>query len=399
MIAMTRRLLLPVFVCLAFVGCGPTPPPSPDAGTDAGLSPVPGDDAGVPDAGMTPCRRYQERLDGVCVAVTVTGIETRALSFTRDGYTLHGTLTLPVTEGEYLPPVFVLAHGSGPSDRDETATGSLGIGYGQAIPTFKLLAEGLTQAGAAVYRYDKRTCFRENSDGRCPTSIDDYPGDLADILVDDFILDFRAAVRAVAALPEVDGEDITVVGHSQGANFVPLLMVDEPGVIAGVQLAGGSLPIDQAVPGQLRDLADFLEGLGAQYAQQAAALRAEAARMEADLQQIRAGTFPDPEWEGATVEFWRNWMARTDNLEAEFLAVEAPILLLGGTMDFNVAPHHLQRFEGWATAAGKDNAAFVLLPDVTHGFVTVINGGTAIDPRFSPAGLEAIIDWHQGLSP
>src|SRR5690606_16128030 len=125
----------------------------------------------------------------------VVDIEERPLSFERAGITLHGTLTVPVTRGAYRPPIFVLAHGSGPNDRDEHAAGALMFNYGAPIPTFKLLAEGLARAGAAVYRYDKRSCFAENSQGRCPNRIADYP-DIHGILVDDFIEDHRAAVRA-----------------------------------------------------------------------------------------------------------------------------------------------------------------------------------------------------------
>lgn len=354
-----------------------------------------GADGGPSDAGP-PCGRYEERLGGSCVPVTVTGVESRELAFERDGYTLHGTLTLPMTEGHYRPPVFVLAHGSGPQDRDETARGSLGVDYGQEVRTFELLADALTSTGAAVYRYDKRTCFRENSEGRCPNSVADYPGDLGAILVDDFIADFRAAVRMVAALPEVDGSDITVVGHSQAANFVPLLMFDEPGVVAGVQLAGASLPIDQVVPRQLRDFADFLETRGPPGTEDVIeAARAQADAMEAELAAIRDGSYDGEAFEGASLEFWRNWMERTDHLEEEFLAVDAPILLLSGTLDFNVAPHHLERFRGWADAAGKTNATFALLENVSHAFVTIAPWG--LDARFSPAALDAMVEWHRAL--
>lgn len=94
---------------------------------------------------------------GGCRPVEIIGVEEREFSFSRAGLTLHGTLTLPVTEGDYRPPVFVLAHGSGPNDRDATTTGNLGVSYGQEIPTFRILADRLGQQGVAVYRYDKRT--------------------------------------------------------------------------------------------------------------------------------------------------------------------------------------------------------------------------------------------------
>ncbi|MGA9523532.1 MAG: hypothetical protein WBV82_18870 [Myxococcaceae bacterium] len=65
--------------------------------------------------------------------------------------------------------------------------------------------------------------------------------------------------------------------------------------------------------------------------------------------------------------------------------------------DFNVAPHHLERFRDWSTHASKTNAEFVLLPGVTHAFVTLESGGTKLDLNFSPAALDEIITWHRGL--
>lgn len=343
------------------------------------------------------CGRYRALVDGACQDVVVSGIESRELAFERDGYSVLGTLTLPVANGTYRPPVFVLVHGSGPNDRDETSQGNLGVGYGQDILTFRMLAEALSEAGAAVYRYDKRTCFQENSGGRCPVRIADYPGNIDTILVDDFIADFRSAVRAVAALPEVDGSDVTVVGHSQGANFVPLLMADEPGVVAGVQLAGGSLPIDRLIVEQLRDFAAYFEELRAS-PDQIAELLTEANRFEDALSQIRAGTYGYPSFDSSSVGFWKNWMERTDRLEEEFTRIDNPILLLNGDLDFNVPPKHLERFQGWAVAAGKTNATFGLLNDVTHAFVTVTDGGRRLDPRLSPHALEALISWHRGIA-
>lgn len=342
------------------------------------------------------CGRYEVLADDeTCAPVAVQGIENRELSFTRNGYTLHGTLTLPIADDGYLPPVFVLAHGSGPSDRDATAPGHLGIGYGRNVPTFRLLAEALANAGAAVYRYDKRTCFKENSEGRCPTPFSEYPADIGEVFVEDYIEDLRTAVRAVAGQTDVDGADITVIGHSQGANHVPLLVGSEPGVVAGVQLAGASLPVDQLLVGQLRELADRLEAEDPVFAQDVAALRADADRYETSLAAIRSGTFEGTHLLGVSPEYWLRWMQNTDRLEEEFLAVNEPLLLLNGDWDFNVALHHLERFQGWAEAAGKTNAEFVLVPGATHGFVTVTNGGRGIDTNFSPAALEAILEWHQ----
>lgn len=356
--------------------------------------------AGVKVADEAPaldCPRYQEAVGGACRPVEVQDIAERELAFERGGITLRGTLTLPVTKGAYRPPVFVLAHGSGPNDRDESAPGALGVGYGELVPTFKLLAEGLARSGAAVYRYEKRTCFQENSDGRCANRIADYP-DLNAVLVDDFVEDHRAAVRAVAALDEVDGRDITVVGHSKGANYVPLVLA-EPGVVAGVQLAGSALPIDQVMVRQLREFADFLEGMGPAAQLQVDAFRQMANVYEEGLSAIRAGTFEGEAFKGGSIAYWKNWMAITDATEEAFKAARKPILTLQGEMDFNIPVYHFERFQQWASEAGMENASFLLLPHVTHNFVRLNPQGTGLEERFSSEALRAIVDWHRALAP
>ena len=62
-------------------------------------------------------------------------------------YPLQGILSLPDHCSARVPAV-VLVHGSGPADRDES------IG---ANKPFRDIAEGLSNKGIAVLRYDKRT--------------------------------------------------------------------------------------------------------------------------------------------------------------------------------------------------------------------------------------------------
>lgn len=356
-----------------------------------------GADTGEETAVPSYCSRYQERRGEACHEVRTIGLEEREIAFERDGYTLNGTLVVPVTEGEYLAPLFVLVHGSGPNDRDETTDGNLGIRYGVDVPTFRLLAEGLAAAGAAVFRYDKRSCFLENSAGRCPNSGADYPGDLGALLVDDYVFDLRAAVRAAGAQAGIDAADVTVIGHSQGGNFVPQV-ADEPGVIGGVQLAAPSLPIDEVVVEQLRLYADDLEAKGFRFAADAAVYRAEADRFEVALGQIRDGTYEGTHFEGAPVAHWRNWFERTDHLREEFLAMEQPNLVLNGDLDFNVRSSHLDRFRDWAEEAGKENASFLLVPGATHSFVQLTDGGRGLGELFSDMALDGIVEWHRSLS-
>ena len=370
------------------LACGTPLPPQGlvDGGTDAGTEQIPR------------CERYQERNDGGCSPVAVTTIESQPLSFTRAGYTLNGTITRPVTTGAYLAPGVVLIHGSGPNDRDETLSASLGVSYGQDIPVFRQLAEALALKGMAVYRYDKRNCFKENSANRCPNPVSAYVGELDAIRVADTVLDARAAVNVLAAQPGVDAQELIVIGHSEGANYVPLILRDAPQVRAGVQLAGAAAPIDQIWVAQLRDLANYLEAQNAQmYATQIAGLRSEATRYEGVFLQIRAGIFPDARFEGTSVPQWKDWFESTDHLAAEFKAVKKPIYVFNGDFDFNVDPRNFRQFKTWSVEANMSEARFMLVPNVTHAMVTLNDAKTEVDPNFSPVVITAITRWHRAL--
>ncbi len=385
-----------IFLVVLVMSCA-----GPQAALDGGMpsvEPIPAEpDAGT--SGIEPCRRYEERLGGRCLSVKVTGVVSQPLNFTRAGYTLNGTVVRPTTQGDYRAPGVVLVHGSGPNDRDESLSGSLGVAYGQLVAVFQLLAEKLAQQGMVVYRYDKRTCFKENSSNRCPNPVANYVGSIDGIFTSDYVLDARAALQELARQPWVDAQDLTVIGHSEGANFIPLIVKDEPGVIAGVQLAGASESIDKVIVGQLRDLANYLEQANSpQYASTISNLRSEANRYEGVLQQIQAGTYPQSRFEGATVEQWKEWIQHTSSLRAEFQAVTKPIFVLNGEFDFNVAPRHLQQFRQWSTEVNMSNARFLLLPNVTHAFLTLNEQKTSIDFNFSPTALSAIAEWHRDLT-
>ena len=158
------------------------------------------------------CPRLQARVAEACESVLVTGVVERDFDFERDGYTLRGTLRLPVTNDVgYLPPGVVILHGSGPLGREGTVDGVLGISFAAPVHIYSSVAVALANRGFAVLTYDKRSCFAEVVDA-CVASLSDYPGDPAAIDVVDFREDARAAARALADQPDV-ADDILLVGH------------------------------------------------------------------------------------------------------------------------------------------------------------------------------------------
>ncbi|WP_328615470.1 alpha/beta hydrolase [Amycolatopsis sp. NBC_00355] len=112
-----------------------------------------------------------------------------------DGLRLAGTLTLPAGAGPH--PAVLLLHGSGRLDRDAN-TGRVRTGYGPP------LAAALADAGIASLRYDRR-------------GVGATPGDWRATGFTDNRRDAAAAVRALAARPDIRADAVGVVGHSEGA--------------------------------------------------------------------------------------------------------------------------------------------------------------------------------------
>lgn len=133
-----------------------------------------------------------------------------------DGTQLHGTVYLPVAPAEAgtRRAATVLVHGSGPQDRD---------GYASIIA---VMADALAADGRIVLAYDKRGSGQSEGDG-------DRAG--FDVLAEDAL----AAVRALAARPDVDPARIGLAGSSQ-AGWVAAEAVRRAPDVADVFLLGAA---------------------------------------------------------------------------------------------------------------------------------------------------------------
>ncbi|MEU6562185.1 alpha/beta hydrolase family protein [Nocardia nova] len=133
--------------------------------------------------------------------------------------TIAGTLTLPRAPGPY--PAVVLITGSGPQNRDERIAGH---------KPFLVLADTLTRAGYAVLRTDDRGVG--GTGGHLDTS--DYT-DLTD--------DIMAGLGYLRGRPDIDGNRIGLIGHSEGGYLAPLAAARPDSHLAFViMLAGPAVP-------------------------------------------------------------------------------------------------------------------------------------------------------------
>lgn len=132
-----------------------------------------------------------------------------------DGLPLAGTLTLPAGPGPH--PAVLLLHGSGRLDRDADMR-RLRMAFGPPM------AAALAERGIATFRYDRRGVGATPGDWRATG----FAANRRDAV---------AALRALAARPDIRAGAIGVVGHSEGAVHA-MALGGRPDVRAVVLLAG-----------------------------------------------------------------------------------------------------------------------------------------------------------------
>ena len=125
------------------------------------------------------------------------------VTFGNRDVTLAGTLTLPESSGPH--PAIVLLTGSGPQDRNEEVV--------PGFPIFALIADHLTRQGIAVLRYDDR-------------GIGESTGSYAEASLYDFASDGKAAVAYLRTRPDIDRDQVGVLGHSEGGLYAAMIGAD-----------------------------------------------------------------------------------------------------------------------------------------------------------------------------
>jgi uncharacterized protein len=151
-----------------------------------------------------------------------------------NGLKTNARLNLPANGDGPFPGV-LLVPGSGPTDMNETAgyiridneTGL--IKYPLSRPAFDI-AKYLSERGFAVLQYDKRG-FGANL-----TVLDSNV--FGNITVDDLIQDADKALNVLVQQPEVDSNDVTLIGHSEGAQVVPRVVINNPDLVDNIVLMG-----------------------------------------------------------------------------------------------------------------------------------------------------------------
>lgn len=299
-----------------------------------------------------------------------------------EGVRLAGTLTLPDGPGPF--PAAFLITGSGMQDRDETVFGH---------KPFLVLADALTRRGVAVLRVDDRGVGGSTGSARNATSAD-------------FALDAEAAVAFLAARPDIAGERIGLVGHSEGGTIAPLVAARGSDVawivmIAGPAVRGAELLTEQSrrtqqamgiAPGVLEANVALQARLMQAVAANADSAEAAEAAVRAVLQESGAAPQTIEQAVQQTGAAWTRWFVAHDPQPA-LAAFSGPVLALYGGKDIQVPAE--QNAE--ALARIRPDAQILVLPELNHLMQTADTGlvdeYAVIEETIDPEALGAIVDW------
>ncbi|MET9353987.1 alpha/beta fold hydrolase [Streptomyces sp. NPDC006617] len=253
-----------------------------------------------------------------------------------DGTLLAGTLSLPAGPGPH--PAVLLLHGSGPLDR-EGNTPRLPLNLGRP------LADALAAAGVATLRYDRRGAGA-------------IPGVWEESGFTDNRRDASAALRDLAAHPDIRPDAVGVVGHSEGALHAMTLAARQE-VAAAVLLAGFAREGEAAfrwqaasvfggMPAPVRLLRRPLGALGERVLARVKRTRTDVARI--------AGLRVNARW-------MREMLVHDTRDDLAAVPATVPVLAVTGDKDVQVPPADLDEIR--RLVPGGDTEIH-RVPDLTH---------------------------------
>ncbi len=295
-----------------------------------------------------------------------------------------GTLTLPGSSGRY--PAAFLITGSGQQDRNETVAGHR---------PFLVLADYLTRRGIAVLRVDDR-------------GVGGSTGDVARATSEDFAGDAIAAIAYLKARPEINPNQIGLVGHSEGGLIAPMVAVRVPDVAFIVLLAGPGLPGDQILRTQAADIMERSKINPVARLLNRAVQETVLAVVKQEAARAASGKADAPTARGSGVNLAHEIATAVGSRWLEFFVtydprptlekVRCPVLALCGEKDIQVSARlNLPEIEKALRAGGNADFTVRELPNLNHLFQNCRTGNITeyvqIEETFAPSALALIGDW------
>lgn len=273
------------------------------------------------------------------------------------GITLGGTLTVPTGIPGQVPAVVTIT-GSGQQDRDEY------IPVAGGYRPFRQVADTLGRRGIAVLRLDDRTVGQ--SGGKLGTT-----ADYAD--------DIRAAVAFLRTRPEIDGNRLALLGHSEGGMIAPMVAASDPRLKGIVLLAGPAYNGLDIIRFQQRNAVEHDSTI--RPAARDSVLRAAAMALDSL----------------ARTSVWLGFFLHYDPL-ATAGRVMVPALILQGATDHQVTPEQADKLAAAMRQGGNRDVTVRVFPGLDHLFVPDTSGQPSgyvslTSSRVSADVLGTLADW------
>ena len=303
---------------------------------------------------------------------------TEEVTFSNDGFTFNGTLTLP-SNCTSQTPVVLLVTGSGQQNRDEEIF---------EHKPFAVIADFLARRGIASLRYDDRGY------GDKTVRFDSFTTN-----------DFKSDATAALALLRNRFGKVGIIGHSEGGTIAMMLAAEGKAdfivSMAGMAVSGAETLIAQnrsalssmGLPTETVD--SYCNAL-----KKALPQIAEGKKVN-EIGTVGVPTALQPLWSKALGQSASPYMRCFITLDPRPLlaSVHCPVLALNGTKDTQVdCEINLGALEKGLTASKKTIRAF---EGLNHLFQTCTTGNVTeyaqITETVSPSVLEVISTWILGL--
>lgn len=265
-------------------------------------------------------------------------------------YPLNGLLTIPHQTNGLFPAV-VLVHGSGPSNMDEK--------IGDNSP-FKDFAEGLSEKGIAVLRYDKRT-FVYGKEMKNDTRLS-----VREETIEDVIL----AAEFLRKDERIDATKIFIIGHSMGGMLAPRIDGEGGNFTGIIIMAGSPRKLEEILMDQNNDVLNSLNKFLKIIAKK------QIASLSSKFDNIH--NLSDEEAKSTTVlgKYTRAYYFKEmgEHPSVDYLnGLNKPVLILQGEKDFQVSIE--KDFNGYKKLLGdRPNVTFKLYPNLNHLFMPSVYG-------------------------